>query len=167
MSIIISKPNKSLCDTSKKFQPIILLNMIEKPIEKVISSELGVYSITLNFIYLNQIENIKQWSATDASIYIIYFIWAGWIKRLYICTLAFDITYFFSSYLINRQTQYVWNHFIFLFFKANIDVDQESAFSPILSAFYIASIFHVFEKRSKTLLTPILVLFLDNGFFVS
>jgi len=46
-------------------------------------------------------------------------------------------------------------------------VDQESAFSPILSAFYIASIFHIFEKRSKTLLTPIPFLFLDNGFFVS
>ena len=46
-------------------------------------------------------------------------------------------------------------------------MDQESAFSPILSAFYIAFIFHIFEKRSKTLLTPIPFLFLDNGFFVS
>jgi len=53
-----------------------------------------------------------------------------------------------------------------LFFKANIDVGQGSAFSPILSAFYIASIFHIFEKRSKTLLNPIPVLFLDNGFLV-
>ena len=44
---------------------------------------------------------------------------------------------------------------------------QESAFSPILFAFYITSIFHIFEKRSKTLLTPIPVLFLDDGSFVS
>ena len=42
--------------------------------------------------------------------------------------------------------------------------------SPILSAFYIALIFYIFEKRSKNLLPSIsvsILLFIDNGLFVS
>jgi len=41
--------------------------------------------------------------------------------------------------------------------KANVGVGQESALSPILSAFYIAPIFYIFEKKFKILLSPILV----------
>ena len=51
----------------------------------------------------------------------------------------------------------MWNHFILLFFKADISVDQESTLSPIFSALYIASFFYIFEKRTKILLIPILV----------
>jgi len=57
------------------------------------------------------------------------------------------ISNFFSSYLINRQTQYFWNNFVFLFFKADIDMGQEFIFSPILSTLYIASVVYIFEKR--------------------
>ena len=39
-SIIIFKPNKKLYDSSKTFRPIILLNIIGKLIEKVISERL-------------------------------------------------------------------------------------------------------------------------------
>ena len=71
----------------------------------------------------------------------------GWLKELYISTLVFDIIQFFTSlnyqlllmilnkaefdfrissfffsYLINRQTQYVWNHFVSSFFKADVGV---------------------------------------------
>jgi len=42
---------------------------------------------------------------------------------------------FFSNHLINRKTQYVWNNFISSFFTADVDMDQESTLSPILSAF--------------------------------
>ena len=34
------------------------------------------------------------------------------------------ISKFFSSYLINRQTQYIWNYLISSFFKADIGVGQ-------------------------------------------
>ena len=58
------------------------------------------------------------------------------------------ISHFFSRYLINRQTQYVWNYFISPFFRASVSVGQRSALS---SALYIATIFHIFEKRAKNL----------------
>jgi len=119
---------------------------------------------------------------TNASIYITHLIQVGWIKSLYTSTLAFNITQFFlllnhqllsrimskvgldfqisnlfSSYLIDRQTQYIWNHFISSFFKA-------SNISPYCSYFS-----HIW-KKSKKILTPILVsilLFVDNRLFVS
>lgn len=40
LSIIIPKPNKTSYDFSKTFRPIILLNMLDKLIEKVISKKL-------------------------------------------------------------------------------------------------------------------------------
>jgi len=36
---------------------------------------------------------------------------------------------------------------IYPFFKADVDIDQESTLSPICSALYIVPIFHIFEKR--------------------
>ena len=80
------------------------------------------------------------------------------------------ISFFFSNYLINRQTQYVWNYFVFLFFKADIGIGQGSALSSILFTIYIAFIFHIFKKRSKILLSSILVLsllFVNNSLLIS
>jgi len=107
------------------------------------------------------------------------------MKHLYTSTLTFDIIqffsflnhqllsmiltkvdfdskifWFFSDYLINRQTQYVWNYFTSPFFRADIDVGQRSTLSFILSAFYIASIFYILEKRTKNLSISILIFFL-------
>ena len=48
-------------------------------------------------------------------------------------------------------------------------MSQRSTLSSILSTFYIAHIFHIFEKRSKNLLTPIpvsILLFVNDGLFV-
>ena len=56
--IIISKPNKLSYDTPKSFQPIILLNIIRKLIEKAISNRIQVYSITSNFLHSNQLGGI-------------------------------------------------------------------------------------------------------------
>ena len=61
------------------------------------------------------------------------------------------------------------NYFISFFFKADVSMGQRFIFSSILSAFYIALIFHIFKKRTKNLLTPILVSilsFVDNRLFV-
>ena len=74
LTIIIPKPNKSLYNTPKTFCPIILLNMIGKLIEKVISNRLQVHSIASNFIYPNQLEGIEQHSTTDAGIFLTHVI---------------------------------------------------------------------------------------------
>jgi len=44
---------------------------------------------------------------------------------------------FFSNYLIDRKTQYIWNNFVSPSFKADIEIGQGSAFYPILSDFII------------------------------
>jgi len=60
MSIIIPKLNKPFYNTPKTFQPIVLLNILEKLIEKIISVRFQVYSVTSNFIYPSQIGSIQQ-----------------------------------------------------------------------------------------------------------
>jgi len=70
-SIIILKPNKSSYDSPKIFWFIVLLNILEKLIEKVLSNRLQVHS---NFIYTNQMKGIKQWSTTDTGIALTYLI---------------------------------------------------------------------------------------------
>jgi len=80
------------------------------------------------------------------------------------------IVSFFSNYLVNRKTQYIWNNFTSSFFRVDIGMGQGSIFSFILSALYIALIFHILEKRTNSLLSPIPVStlsFVDNGLFIS
>ena len=77
MSIIIFKPNKSAYDNLKAFYPIVLLNMLEKLIEKVISNRIQVHSIAFNFLHPNQLGSIKQHLTTDAGLFLTYLIQAG------------------------------------------------------------------------------------------
>ena len=62
------------------------------------------------------------------------------------------ISSFFSNYLINRRTQYIWNNFISPSFREDMGIGQDSTLFPILFALYIAPIFYIFEKRTKNLL---------------
>jgi len=125
-----------LYNSPKTFQSIVLLNTLGKLIEKVISKRLQVYSISSNFVHLNQLGGLKQYSTTDTGLYLIHLIHVGWVKDLhkdlYTSTLAFTITqffpplnyhflpiilnkagfdsrisFFFSNYLTDRKTQYV------------------------------------------------------------
>jgi len=75
---------------------------------------------------------------------------------------GFKIFNFFSDYLINRQTQYIWDFFTSSFFRADVGVGQGSALSLILSALYIASIFHILEKRTKNLSISISISILSS-----
>jgi len=113
---------------------------------------------------------------SDAGITPTHFIRSGWIKNNMTSTLAFDITQFFpslnhwllllilrkagfnskvdcffSNYLVERKTQYFWNNFSSLFFNVDIEVEQGSALSPILSVLYLAPILHILEKCLKIL----------------
>jgi len=66
--------------------------------------------------------------------------------------------------------QYVWNQFVSSFFIADVGAKQDSALSPILSALYIVPILHIFEKKSKNILSSIwtsIFSFVDNSPFIS
>jgi len=58
LTIIIPKPNKASYNSPKIFQPIVLLNMLEKLIEKVIGKRLKFQVISNNFIH-NQLSELK------------------------------------------------------------------------------------------------------------
>ena len=80
------------------------------------------------------------------------------------------ISSFFSNYLIDRKTQYIWNKFVFPSFKTNIGMGQGFTLSSILSVLYIPPIFHIFKKITQNLSPPIFVSslsFVDDGLFVS
>ena len=95
MSIIIPKPNKPSYNTLKAFCLIILLNILEKLIKKVISSRLQIHTIASNFIHSSQLEGIKQCSTTDARIFLTHLIYIRQVKSLYISTLVLNISQFF------------------------------------------------------------------------
>jgi len=72
--ITIPKLNKATYDSLKLFYPIILLNILEKLIEKVIGKKLQFYLIANNFIYFNQLSRLKQQSTTDTRVHFTYII---------------------------------------------------------------------------------------------
>ena len=75
--VIISKPNKSIYDFPKAHCPIILLNMIGKLFEKMISEHLQFHTIANNFIYQSQLGGLKQRSTTDIRVILTYIIHSG------------------------------------------------------------------------------------------
>ena len=93
-----------------------------------------------------------------------------WLFPLILSKAGFDpkISSFFSNYLIGRKAQYLWNDFIPSFFNVDVGIGQDFALSPILLALYISLIFHIFEKRSKSLNIPISFLFfIDDRLLIS
>ena len=193
LTIIIPKPNKLLYDSPKSFRPIVLLNTLGKLIEKVIGERIQFHIVANNFIHLSQLKGLKFKSTIDACVVLIHIIHSGWSKNTSISTLAFDIVQFFpslnhrlltqiihkvgldirvvnffSNYLINRKTNYLWNNFSSPIFNINVRVGQGSAFSPILSALYLLPFLYILEKCLKNLKVPVSIIsFIDNGLFVS
>ena len=166
--IIIPKPNKLVYNFLKIFH---LINTLGKFIKKIISERLQNLSITSGFIYPNQPESLKFHSTINTGLYLTHLIHSGWIKGLHMNTLTFDIApffpslnyqllplildkvgfnfrifTFFSNYLINRKTQYVWNNFVSPSFRADVGVGQRSALLPILSTL---PFFIFWRKRLK------------------
>jgi len=75
---------------------------------------------------------------------------------------------FFSDYFVGRSTQYSWNSFLSGVCDADVDVGQDSALSPILSALYIASLIHIFEHKAQALhLNTCILSFVDDGLLIS
>ena len=118
---------------------------------------------------------------------------SGWTKNCVTSTLAFDISQFFpslnhwllmriihkarldtwvvgffSNYLIERKTNYLWNNFSSPIFNINIGVGQGSALSPILSALYLSLFLYILEKCLKNLKIHVSIIsFIDDGLFIS
>ena len=78
------------------------------------------------------------------------------------------VVQFFSSYLINKSIQYVWNCFSSHLVDINVGVGQGWALSPILLALYLAPFLYILEKRLKNLNLQISLLsFIDDGLLIT
>jgi len=156
-----------------------------KLIKKFISNRLQSHMIANNFIYHNQLGGLKLKSTTNAGIAWTYFIYMRWIKYMSISILVFNIVQFFpslnhhllflilkkasvnshvvrffSNYLVNRRTQYVWNNFSSHFVGVNMGVDQGLALSPIFSTLYLAFFLRILENNLKNLNLQVFFTFL-------
>ena len=87
-----------------------------------------------------------------------------------ICIAGLDIQVvnFFSNYLIDRKTNYLWNSFLSPIFNINVGVEQGSALSLILLALYLSPFLYILEKQLKNLKIPISIIsFIDDGLLIS
>ena len=91
-TIIIPKPNKTSYDQAKLFRPIVLLNTLEKLIEKVIAERLQFIVVNNNFIYPSQLGGLKFESTMDVRVALTHIMCSGWAKGKTTSTLAFDIS---------------------------------------------------------------------------
>jgi len=96
-SVVIPKPNKMSHNTPSSFQPIVLLNTTGKLVKKVVSNRLQFHMIANGFLDPNQLEGVRQRFTTDAGVYLIYIIHAGWLRQCHTSIIAFDIAQFFPS----------------------------------------------------------------------
>ena len=193
MTVVIPKPNKKLYDSSKSFRPIVLLNTIGKLIKKVIGERLQFIMAANNFIHSSQLSRLKFKSMTDVGIALTYIIRMGWVKNLTTSTLTFDITQFFpslnhclltlimkkvefdnriilffSNYLMNRKTNYLWNNFTSPICNINVGVGQGSALSLILSALYLSPFIYILENWLKNLKILISIISsVNDGLFIT
>jgi len=182
-----------LYNQAKSFRPIVLLNTLEKLIEKVIAKRLQFTVVNNDFIHLSQLGGLIYKSTMDAGVALIHIVCPGWAKGKTTSTLTFDISQFFPSlnhrlltlilekvglesrvlsffanYLVKRKTNYVWNDLQSLDFEVNIGVGQGSALSPILSALYLTPFLYILEKHLKNLKIPISILsFVDDGLIIA
>jgi hypothetical protein len=169
------------------FCPIVLLNTTGKLFEKMLAQCMQHDAVWLGIFYSNQLGGIKQCSTEDAGVFLTHLIHAGWTKGLKTSMVAFDIAQFFpslnhsllvdilkrqgfpgevvkffSSYLKDCSTQFLWNGLLSPLCDATVGVGQGFALSPVLSALYIALVMHGFSTRTQHLGCVILS-YVDDG----
>jgi len=167
--------------------------MLSKLIEKVIRERIQFHVAASDFIHPSQLGGLKFKSMTDARVALTHIILSGWTKNKSTSTLAFNISQFFlslnhrllmqiiciagfdtrvvnffSNYLIDRKTNYLWNSFSSPIFNINVGVGQGSALSSILLALYLSSFLYILEKQLKNLKIPIYIIsFVDDSLLIS
>ena len=90
-TVVISKPNKAMFDFPKLYHPIVLLNIIGKLFKKMIGECLQFHIISNNFIHPSQLGGLKQRSTMDMEVALTHIVRSGWVKNLFMSTLAFNI----------------------------------------------------------------------------
>jgi len=121
--------------------------MLGKPIEKAIGERMQFQVILKNFVYPNQLRELKQQSTTNMGNFLTHLIHSEWVKNIQTSTLAFSIAQFFpllncqlislildkarfdshissffSDYLVSRKIQYFWNNFSSSFFNMDMGI---------------------------------------------
>ena len=76
-TIVIPKPNKQSYNSLKSFRPIVLLNTLDKLIEKVIGERLQFHIVANDFIYPSQLGGLKFKSTIDADVALTHIIHSG------------------------------------------------------------------------------------------
>jgi len=76
-TVIIHKHNKMLYDQPKSFCPIVLLNTLEKLIEKVIAERIQFTVTSNDFIHPSQLGGLKFKSTTDAGVALTHIVQSG------------------------------------------------------------------------------------------
>jgi len=78
------------------------------------------------------------------------------------------VSAFFTNYLTQRSTTYLWNNLSSPLLEVNVGVGQGSALSPILSSLYLSPLLYILENRLKNLNIPVSILsFVDNGLLIA
>ena len=192
-TVIIPKPNKPSYDNPKAFRPIVLLNTLGKLIEKAIVERIQFLVTSNNFLHPSQLGGLKFKSTSDVGIALTHIICSDWSKGRTTSTLVFDIsqffpllnhhfltlilekaglcpkvTSFFTNYLVQRSTNYIWNDLSSPSFEVNVGVGQGSALLPILSTLYLSPLLYIIENWFKNLKLSISILsFIDDGLFIA
>ena len=138
-NIVIPKPNKTSYDFPKVFWSIILLNMMGKLIEKVISNRIQLHVASNNFIYHSQLDGLKFKSITNADVALTYFIHTGWVKNLSTSTppLTFhnsSLPSITTSFLLFLRNQ-VWSLVSSNFSSVILSIEKRNMFriiSPLI-----------------------------------
>jgi len=168
--VIIPKLGKASYSTPKLFCLIVLLNMLGKLFEKMLSHRLQFEGVHYGAFQPNQFGGMSQYSTEDAGVFITHLIQARWAKKLKMSIVAFDIVQFFPSlnhdvlmavvakagfppvvgnffhsYLTGHKTMYRWDDFMSGLFATDIGVGQGSGLSPVLLGLYISPILQLFS----------------------
>ena len=69
--MIISKPDY---DIPKAFRPIVLLNTVDKLIEKMIARKLQFDAVKYGIFHSNQLGDVAQWSTEDAGMFLTHLV---------------------------------------------------------------------------------------------
>ena len=75
--MIIPKPEKPAYDTPKEFRFVVLLNTLDKLIEKMIARQLQFDAVKYGILHPNQLGDVAQWSTEDTGVFLMHLVRAG------------------------------------------------------------------------------------------
>lgn len=188
-TVVIPKPNKSDYSQAKAYRPIVLLNCLEKLLEKILARRLQFDAQKHGILHPGQFGGVIQHSTHDAGIQLIHNVQQSWHRGVDSTALLLDVSQFFPSihhetmaailrkqgfhpslcqyfkdYLVGRRTKFLFNGHHSQPTNFSTGVGQGSALSPILTGLYIAPALHLMAPTDKAIPgNSILQFFVDDG----